>query len=70
LRQNAWVIEIATTSDGVSLTLTPGVDPRQSAAYLNWQLVSAGVSVFDLRISRASLEERFLEITTTFGSQS
>jgi ABC-2 type transport system ATP-binding protein len=67
-RQGAWVGRVDITAGGIVAALDPGVDARQAAAYLNWQLVSAGVGVFDLRVGKPSLEDRFLEVTSTLGA--
>ncbi|MGA2037072.1 MAG: ABC transporter ATP-binding protein [Acidimicrobiales bacterium] len=69
VRANTWVSDVTGVADGLSVTLHAGIDGRQAAAYLNWQLVSNRIAVFDLQISRASLEERFLEVTSTLESQ-
>jgi ABC-2 type transport system ATP-binding protein len=67
-RQGAWVGQVDATTGGLVATLEPGVDARQAVAYLNWQLVSAGIAVFDLRVGKPSLEERFLEVTSKLGA--
>jgi ABC-2 type transport system ATP-binding protein len=61
---NAWVTSVTAAPDGVTVVLHADIDARPATVHLNWQLVSAGIAVFDLRISRASLEERFLEVTS------
>jgi ABC-2 type transport system ATP-binding protein len=43
-------------------------DPRPSAAAVNSRLVEAGVSVWHLQLERPTLEQRFLEITSTVGA--
>jgi ABC-2 type transport system ATP-binding protein len=54
-------------SNGV-LRVTLVGEPRLSAAAVNRQLVDAGVNVWHLQLDRPSLEQRFLEITSTVGA--
>ena len=63
------VRSVANTSDGIRVTLRPGspVAAKNAAADINRRLVEAGVAVHRLEASRASLEERFLEITSRLG---
>jgi ABC-2 type transport system ATP-binding protein len=54
---------VEATPDGLRVAL-PADDAAQLAAEINRTLVAAGVAVRRLEPSRASLEERFLEITS------
>jgi ABC-2 type transport system ATP-binding protein len=54
---------VETTADGLRVAL-PAEDPAHLAAEINRTLVTAGLAVRRLEPSRASLEERFLEITS------
>ena len=54
---------VEATPDGLRVALPAG-DAAQLAAEINRTLVAAGVAVRRLEPSRASLEERFLEITS------
>jgi ABC-2 type transport system ATP-binding protein len=51
------------TADGIRVSLAG----QDGAAAINSRLVSAGVAVFRLEPVRASLEQRFLEITSRLG---
>jgi ABC-2 type transport system ATP-binding protein len=66
---HAAVESAATTPQGIRVTLRPngGIAAEQAAAELNRALVQAGVAVCRLEPARASLEERFLEITSRLG---
>ena len=57
----------ARRSNGI-LRVTLAGDPRPSAAAVNSKLVDAGLSVWHLQLERATLEQRFLEITSTVGA--
>src|SRR5919199_1154313 len=63
------VLSAATTPDGIRVTLRPaeGMSAERAAADLNRRLVEAGVAVHRVEPARASLEERFLEITSRLG---
>jgi ABC-2 type transport system ATP-binding protein len=54
-------------SNGV-LRVTLEGDPRPSAAAVNSRLVRAGVNVWHLQLERPTLEQRFLQITSTVGA--
>jgi ABC-2 type transport system ATP-binding protein len=54
---------VEVTTDGLRIAL-PADDPAPLAAEINRTLVAAGLAVRRLEPSRASLEERFLEITS------
>jgi ABC-2 type transport system ATP-binding protein len=51
------------TPDGLRVTVSADADPAV-AAEINRRLVAAGIAVHRLELSHASLEERFLEITS------
>jgi ABC-2 type transport system ATP-binding protein len=57
------------TEDGLSVTLPPGAS-RELVADINRRLVEAGISVYGLRESRASLEDWFLSVTSRLGDPS
>ena len=57
----------ARRSNGV-LRVTLEGDPRPSAAAVNSRLVEAGVNVWHLQLERPTLEQRFLQITSTVGA--
>jgi len=50
------------------LRVTVDGDARTAAAALNARLVAAGVDVWHLQLERATLEQRFLNITSTVGA--
>ena len=43
-------------------------EPRATAAAINTRLIGAGVTVWHLQLLRPSLEQRFLQITSTVGA--
>ena len=55
------------TQDGIRVTLRPGLDAAAGAGAVTRRLVEAGVDVRRVEPVRASLEQRFLEITTRLG---
>ncbi|HKE98791.1 MAG TPA: ABC transporter ATP-binding protein [Actinomycetes bacterium] len=59
------------TSEAIRVTLAPAgpAEAARIAADLNRQLVQAGVTVYGFGLARASLEERFLEITSRLGTE-
>ena len=59
----------AKTAEGIRVTLRPGypVLAEDAAADINRFLIGAGLAVHHLELARASLEERFLEITSRLG---
>ena len=57
----------ARTPDGVRVTLRPRSDLAATAAAINRTLVESGISVHRLEPVTASLEQRFLDITTRLG---
>jgi ABC-2 type transport system ATP-binding protein len=63
LTADVAVISTALTEEGLRVTLSSDA-AEHAAAEINRRLVEAGVAVRRLEPSRASLEERFLEITS------
>jgi hypothetical protein len=59
----------ANTPEGIRVTLRPGfpITAEDAAADINRFLVEAGLAVHRVQPARASLEERFLEITSRLG---
>jgi ABC-2 type transport system ATP-binding protein len=55
--------QVESTSDGLRVTVPADADPAV-VAEINRRLVAAGIAVHRLELSQASLEERFLEITS------
>src|SRR3954452_15095892 len=57
------------TPEGIRVTLRPGfpITVEEAAADINRFLVEAGIAVHRLESAHASLEERFLEITSRLG---
>ena len=54
---------VESTPEGLRVTLPADADPA-IAAEINRRLVAAGIAVHRLELSQASLEERFLELTS------
>jgi ABC-2 type transport system ATP-binding protein len=54
-------------SNGI-LRVTLAGEPRHSAAAVNSRLVESGLNVWHLQLERPTLEQRFLEITSTVGA--
>ena len=54
-------------SDGLLHVVVDG-EPRATAAAINTRLIEAGVTVWHLQLLRPSLEQRFLQITSTVGA--
>ncbi len=57
------------TDAGLTVTLAAG-QSREAVADLNRRLVSAGISVYGLQETRASLEDWFLSVTSRLGEHS
>jgi ABC-2 type transport system ATP-binding protein len=55
------------TADGIRVTLRAGLDASAAAGGVTRRLVEAGLDVHRVEPMRASLEQRFLEITTRLG---
>jgi ABC-2 type transport system ATP-binding protein len=63
-------VRSATTApEGIRVTLRPGfpMTTEVAAADINRYLVEAGLAIHRVEPTRASLEERFLEITSRLG---
>jgi ABC-2 type transport system ATP-binding protein len=66
-RAHPAVGSVAAADDGLHVTLRPDTEAHASAGDINRLLVEAGITVYRLEPARASLEERFLEITSRLG---
>jgi ABC-2 type transport system ATP-binding protein len=55
------------TPDGIRITLRNGTDPAVAAAEINRTFVESGIGVHRLEPVAATLEQRFLDITTRLG---
>ena len=55
------------TAGGIRITLRSGADPAATAAEINRMLVEFGIGVHRLEPVAATLEQRFLDITTRLG---
>ena len=64
---DAVVCAAERTQDGIRVTLRPGLDAEAATGEITRRLVQAGVDVRRVEPIRASLEQRFLEITTRLG---
>ena len=64
---DAVVCAAERTQDGILVTLRPGLEAEAAAGGITRRLVEAGVDVRRVEPIRASLEQRFLEITTRLG---
>ncbi len=68
LGQPATASRVTVTENGLTVTLT--AEPaREQAAEINRRLVQAGISVYGLRQTHASLEDWFLSVTSRFGEE-
>jgi ABC-2 type transport system ATP-binding protein len=61
------VTSVSDDSGRVVIALRPNVSAEQVAATISRSLIEAGVDLYELEISHASLEQRFLEITSRLG---
>jgi len=68
LGRPAFASRIAVTEDGLTVTLTGG-PAREQADEISRRLVGAGISVYGLRQTHASLEDWFLAVTSRFGEE-
>jgi ABC-2 type transport system ATP-binding protein len=59
---------VSETADGFLLTVRPDRPAADIAADINQSLVEAGIAVHHLEAERASLESRFLEVTSRLGN--
>jgi ABC-2 type transport system ATP-binding protein len=55
------------SAEGIRITLRPGSETAAVAAAINRTLVTSGIDVHRLEPEAASLEQRFLDITTRLG---
>jgi ABC-2 type transport system ATP-binding protein len=68
LSQSAFASRVVVTSDGLTITLAGG-PAREHAAEISRLLGEAGISVYGLRLMRASLEDWFLSVTSRLGDE-
>jgi ABC-2 type transport system ATP-binding protein len=68
LAQPPIASRITVTEDGLTVTLTAG-PAREQAAEIIRRLAGAGISVYGLRQTHASLEDWFLSVTSRFGEE-
>jgi ABC-2 type transport system ATP-binding protein len=68
LGEPAIASSVTVTEDGLTMTLTAG-PAREQAAEITRRLVGAGISVYGLRQTHASLEDWFLSVTSRFGEE-
>jgi ABC-2 type transport system ATP-binding protein len=68
LGQPAIAPSVTVTEGGLTVTLNPG-PAREQAAEITRRLVAAGISVYGLRQTHASLEDWFLSVTSRFGEE-
>ena len=68
LGQSAIASRVTVTEDGLTVRLTGG-PARERAAEIVHHLVEAGISVYGLRQTHASLEDWFLSVTSRFGEE-
>ena len=68
LSQGTFTDGVAVREDGLTVTLAAG-PAREQAAEIQRRLVEAGISVYSLRQTHASLEDWFLAVTSRFGGE-
>jgi ABC-2 type transport system ATP-binding protein len=68
LGQPAIASRVTVTEDGLTVTLPAG-PAHERAAEINRRLVGAGIAVYGLRQTHASLEDWFLSVTSRFGEE-
>jgi ABC-2 type transport system ATP-binding protein len=66
--QSRLAASVAVTEDGLTIALDAGA-AREQTAEINRRLVEAGISVYGLRQTNASLEDWFLSVTSRFGEE-
>jgi ABC-2 type transport system ATP-binding protein len=66
LGQSMFAAGVAVGDDGLTVPLAAG-PAREQAAEVNRRLVEAGISVYSLRQTQASLEDWFLSVTSRLG---
>jgi ABC-2 type transport system ATP-binding protein len=69
VRDHPSVDRVAATDEGLQVTLRADIEAYATAGEINRLLVEAGITVYRLEPARASLEDRFLEITSRLGQQ-
>jgi ABC-2 type transport system ATP-binding protein len=67
IRGHPMVGSVAAVDGRLDVTLLPDVEAYASAGEINRLLVESGITVYRLEPARASLEDRFLEITSRLG---
>ncbi|HEX3330890.1 MAG TPA: ABC transporter ATP-binding protein [Gaiellales bacterium] len=67
IRGHPVVGSVAAVDGRLDVTLLPDVEAYASAGEINRLLVESGITVYRLEPARASLEDRFLEITSRLG---
>ncbi|HXA33157.1 MAG TPA: ABC transporter ATP-binding protein [Acidimicrobiales bacterium] len=69
----AWSLSAVSTvdssADGVVVHMRREIDGRSVAGELNRRLVESDIDVYSLELTRPTLEDRFLEITSTLGAR-
>jgi len=68
LGQGTIASRVAVSEDRLTVTLAAG-PAREQAAEIQRRLVEAGISVYSLRQTHASLEDWFLSVTSRFGGE-
>jgi ABC-2 type transport system ATP-binding protein len=61
------VASVSVDADRVVLVLRPDASADSTAAALSRRLITVGIDLYQLEIGHASLEQRFLEITSRLG---
>ena len=61
------ITAIAAEPDATVLTLRPNTSAKAAAAAIARRLVGAGIELYGLEIAHATLEQRFLEVTSRLG---
>ena len=61
------VVNVSDDSGRVVVALRPETSAQRAAAKISRSLIEAGVDLYELEIEHASLEQRFLEITSRLG---
>jgi ABC-2 type transport system ATP-binding protein len=67
LSEAAFAESVEPCDDGVRLVLVPAADTKAAASEAARRVLGAGLELHRLEIAHASLEERFMEITTRLG---
>jgi ABC-2 type transport system ATP-binding protein len=69
VRDHSSVETVAATDEGLQVKLRADIEAYATAGEINRLLVEAGITVYRLEPARASLEDRFLEITSRLGQR-